>query len=211
MKINFAYNRERDVWCLLKYGNNSVNSSQRTKAFEMLVSEYGDNPTNEDASNFIDKYISQNSIDFSAYIANYQKNWDVVTDEYTKRAESIFKVSLPKDIAVFLTVNGRCPYNILGNYFLVSLSADYMRKNVMHELWHFYTWYKFGVVWEEKLGKQKYNDLKEALTILLNIECGDLFPNIQDTGYPQHKELREKIVRYWQEEKDIDKLWNKLV
>jgi hypothetical protein len=40
----------------------------------------------------------------------------------------------------------------------------------MHELWHFYTWYGLGVDQEERLGKEKYNDLKEALTVLINIE-----------------------------------------
>ncbi len=82
----------------------------------------------------------------------------------------------------------------------------------MHEYWHLYTWYKFGVIWEEKLGKQKYNDIKESLTVLLNIECKDLFPeNKKDIGYPQHQELREKIIKIWNETKDIDKLWVELI
>ena len=66
----------------------------------------------------------------------------------------------------------------------------------MHELWHFYIWYKFGAEWTEKLGNQKYEDLKEALTVLLNAECNDLFPyGKEDAGYAQHKELREEIKK----------------
>ena len=78
----------------------------------------------------------------------------------------------------------------------------------MHELWHFYTWQRFGSDYETRLGKQKYNDIKEALTVLLNIECADLFPEgMTDNGYPQHKELREKIVGIWKDTKDIEKVW----
>jgi hypothetical protein len=82
----------------------------------------------------------------------------------------------------------------------------------MHELWHFYTWQVFGREWENKLGKQKYNEIKEALTVLLNVECKNLLPEgITDNGYPQHKELREKIVVEWEKDKNIEKLWGKLV
>ncbi|MEY2640919.1 MAG: hypothetical protein RL150_312 [Candidatus Parcubacteria bacterium] len=77
----------------------------------------------------------------------------------------------------------------------------------MHKLWHFYTWYAFGSTQEERLGKQKYNDLKEALTALLNVECRDLLPEgVADTGYPQHQELRQQILAYWETDKDTRNL-----
>ena len=82
----------------------------------------------------------------------------------------------------------------------------------MHELWHFYTWYGLGADQEEKLGKQKYNDLKESLTVLLNVECEDLLPSgVIDTGYSQHQETREKILVYWKKNRNIKNLWNYLV
>lgn len=77
----------------------------------------------------------------------------------------------------------------------------------MHELWHFYTWYKFGFEWEEKLGKEKYNNLKESLTVLLNVECVNLLKEkVYDNGYPQHQELRKNILKIWNKNKDIDYL-----
>ena len=82
----------------------------------------------------------------------------------------------------------------------------------MHELWHFYTWYELGSHWVEKLGTSKYNELKESLTVLLNIECGDLLPaGIQDIGYPQHQDLRNKILQYWEKDRNMKNLWNYLV
>lgn len=83
---------------------------------------------------------------------------------------------------------------------------------MMHELWHFYTWYSFGINEESKIGAEKYNDIKEALTVLLNIECAHLWPEgVEDKGYPQHQELRGEIVKWWQENPDIKDVWAKAV
>lgn len=124
------------------------------------------------------------------------------------RAERVFGKTLSQDVTAYLTVNTRCPYNIENNYFFVSMLNASARKTIMHELWHFYTWQRFGSDYEVRFGKQKYNDIKEALTVLLNIKCADLLPEgVIDTGYPQHKELREKIVAIWKDTKDIEKVW----
>ncbi len=59
-----------------------------------------------------------------------------------------------QDVAAYLTVNLRCTYSIEENLFFVNLSSETALKTVIDELWHFYTWYKFGKVWEEKIGKE---------------------------------------------------------
>lgn len=211
MKVNFTYNQEKDVWSLLKFGKGSMNSPIPTKEYSLLVDSHGDNPTNKDIYLFTKKYIKDNKIDIEQRIEQSQREWDDIADEYQKRAEGIFGVSLQKDVTAYVSINSRCPYSIEDNFFLVFISTKSTLKTAMHELWHFYTWQKFGEEELEKLGPQKYNDIKEALTVLLNIECGDLFPEgVQDFGYPQHKELRENIVEFWKETKDIEKLWQHL-
>lgn len=81
----------------------------------------------------------------------------------------------------------------------------------MHELWHFYTWYGIGVDEEVKLGKKRYNDCKEALTVLLNEACADLLPEgVVDEGYQQHQVMREQAVRRWKECHDVVKIWQHL-
>ncbi len=209
MKVIFKYNLQKDVWCLLNKGKSSNNSQQATKVYQQLVNEYGENPTEESATFFVQKYLSNNAIDVEECASKYQKDWDITADDYHKRAEQVFGVTLPTDVTGYLTVNNRCPYNIAENWFFVAVPTASARKTTMHELWHFYTWQKFGADWEEKLGKQKYNDIKESLTVLLNVECRDLLPEgVTDNGYPQHKELREKILKTWSEIKNMEKLWN---
>lgn len=212
MQVNFTYNKDKDIWCLLNKGKSSNNSQNSTKQYEQLVVAFGDNLTEESVSAFIDKYITENNIDTPSRLADFQKDWDSVSVEFQKRVETIFGVALPNNMIAYLTINSRCPYNIQDNFFYVTVQSSQARRTVMHELWHFYTWYGLGADQEEKLGKAKYNDLKEALTVLLNIECKDLLPEgVVDTGYPQHQEIREKILQYWEKDKNIKNLWNYLV
>ena len=207
MKLKFDYDQEKDIWCLLNKGKSSHNSQSATKVYEQLVAAVGENLTNEATSAFIEKYISEKNIDLQGYIERYQKDWDEVKEEYTKRAEAIFQVKLPEDIMAYLTINNRCPYNIEENYFFVSVPATSVRRKVMHELFHFYTWYAFG----EKLANQgvsreKYNDIKESLTVILNSDFSDLMNGAVDSGYPQHQEMRAEITRLWSENKNMAKV-----
>lgn len=174
MQLNFTYEKDKDIWCLINKGKSSNNSQNPTKQYEQLVDKYGENPTKEVASIFIDEYIADNKIDILKSIAHIQKDWESISADFEKRAEAIFGVSLPNKVTAYLTINSRHPYNISNDFFFVSSLPSQSRKTIMHELWHFYTWYGFGVDQEAKLEKTKYNDLKEALTVLLNVECSDL-------------------------------------
>lgn len=211
MQVNFTYDKDKDIWCLLNKGKSSNNSQFPTKQYKQLVDKYGENPTVESVAVFVDEYIVENNIDITKSIENFQKDWENVSSEFQKRAEAIFEISVPSDVTAYLTINSRCPYSIQDNFFYVSIQSTQARRIAMHELWHFYTWYGLGVEQEEKLGKQKYNDLKEALTVLLNVECKDFLPEgMIDTGYPQHQEIREKVLEYWERDRNIKNLWNYL-
>ncbi len=212
MNLTFTYDKSRDIWCMLHYGKGSNNSSAPTKVYEELVAEYGEAPTENDISAFIEKYCVRNNVRMDEYISSFQKEWNSVESEYHKRAEEIFGVTIPSDTIAYLTINNRCPYDIEKNLFFVSAPGYSSTKTAMHEFWHFYTWYKYGKEWEPKLGSQRYNDIKEALTVLLNVEYKDLLPGgIEDWGYPQHKELRGKILEIWSKDRNMDALWKTLV
>ena len=212
MKITFKYDLGKDVWCLLTKGKSSINSPTPTNVYSELEKEFGKSPTENNTEIFIKNFIHKNNLHIDENLKTFQKDWDNISDQFQRKAEKIFGVSLPKDIIAYLTINNRCPYKIEEGYFFVSVQDNsQMRKIVMHELLHFYTWYKFGINWENKIGMEKYNDIKESLTVLLNIECIDLMPEgISDKGYPQHKELRERILKLWKENKDIEIVWNNL-
>ena len=211
MKVNFTYIEDKDVWCLLNKGRSSNNSQNPTKQYGQLIDRYGDSPTADNTAAFVNEYIAENEIDVQKRVVEFQNDWEGISTEFQNRAESVFNISLPEDVMAYLTINSRCPYSIQDNFFYVSLQSTQFRKTTMHELWHFYTWYGLGIDQEEKLGRQKYNDLKEALTVLLNIECKDLLPEgVSDAGYPQHQEVRKEILKYWEKDRDIKNLWDYL-
>ncbi len=208
MKLTFTYDRQHDIGCILTFGKTSRNMPYPTKVYEELTTRYGEDPSSDNTDAFIEIYTHTNNIDIDAYQQKYQKEWDMVASEYQTRAEKTFKTKLSYDVSAYLTINDRCPYSVEERMFFVSTSAYSSTKTAMHELWHFYTWQRFGKEWEDRLGKQKYNDIKESLTVLLNVECKDILPkNVIDRGYDHHQELRQKILTFWEQEKDIDKLW----
>ena len=211
MKVTFDYDKNKDIWCLLTKGKSSFNSPLPTGVYKKLVETVGGNPNETSTSTFIDKYLTEHDYNVSKYTILYQSAYDIISDRFRKIAEKVFGMSLDQEITAYLTVNNRCPYDIERKYFFVSISKNSPVSTVMHELWHFYTWYRFGISWEEKIGKAKYNDIKEALTVLINIECKELLPeNTQDKGYPQHQELRNKIMELWGKKPDIEFVWNEI-
>jgi len=208
MNLNLQYNKEKDIWCLLNKGKSSNNSSSPTSVYQELVSEVGENPDEISTSHFIDKYLESNNLRPETFVENYQKLFSDISTDFQTVVERVFGVSLSRDITAYLTVNTRCPYNLEEGSFFVSMSKGNPTLTMMHELWHFYTWEKFGAEWETQIGKEKYNAIKEALTVLLNIECKHLLPDgAEDKGYPQHKELREKITELWRQNPDIEFVW----
>lgn len=210
MKIIFAYNKEKDIWCLENYGKSSMNSNINTKSYIKLIESFGEKYTRENIEQFIDIFLSENKISISEKITSFQTDWNTIDSEYHKKAETVFGVLLDENITAFLTVNNRCPYNIPSNNFFVFLATNSPNKTVMHELWHFYTWKKFGID-EEKVGKEKYNEVKESLTVLLNEIYSDLLDGVEDVGYPQHREMREEILQMWRGGSKIDKIWNHFI
>jgi len=208
MNLRFEYSKEKDVWCLLNKGMSSNNSSNPTTVYLELVAKVGDNPNEESTSLFIDEYLKTNNLQTKIFAENYQKLFSDISTDFQVIAERVFEVSLHRDITAFLTINTRCPYNIKEGSFFVSISKGNPTVTIMHELWHFYTWEKFGVDEQERVGKEKYNEVKEALTVLLNIECKHLLPEeAEDKGYPQHQELRKKISELWKQNPDIEYIW----
>ncbi len=211
MKLKFTYNKKEDIWCLLNKGRSSNNSPFPTEAYKKLVAVAGENPTEASASLFIDQYLKEENYSVAESVKKYQEDFQKIVPEFERIAEKVFGVTLDQDLTAYLTVNNRCPYSIPENLFFVPISHISPIRVIMHELWHFYTWNKFGQSEMEKVGPQKYNDMKEALTVLLNVECSHLLrEGEQDKGYPQHQKMREVVLELWKEKSDIEYVWTQL-
>jgi len=207
MKVNFLYDEQKDIECLLSKGGGSNNSpGQKTKTYEALLAYTTDIKNTEKVREFARLHIMENNLNLEEVKASLQKNWDMISKDFEKRAEKVFGLSIVDDITAYLTITGRFPYSIEKKYFYVSAKRSNADATAMHELWHFYTYHKFGYTMDQ-IGPEKFNDIKEALTVLLNIECPDLLNGEIDKGYPQHQELRRLISDTWSKTRDINKVW----
>lgn len=141
-----------------------------------------------------------------------EKAWREIEKEFFKRMDNLMKNKFDKDIIAYLTTVGICPYNPDEPSFMFSLfySLPQTLKTCGHEIMHLYFHKFYWEYVEKKIGKEKTADLKEALTVLLNLEFKDLW-FVEDYGYESHKELRNFIVEKWQEEKDFEKLLEKCI
>lgn len=142
--------------------------------------------------------------------------WEKVEKEYFKRLEKITGTKFPcKKIEGYITTAGRCPYNYnkKNPHFYIQFFSNILGgiHTAGHELMHIHlhnaNWWKNV---EKEIGNGKTHDLKEALTIILDIDFLDLFI-IKGHGYPNHKELRKYIKQEWKKNKNFDKLTKKCI
>ncbi|OHA15438.1 MAG: hypothetical protein A3H57_02785 [Candidatus Taylorbacteria bacterium RIFCSPLOWO2_02_FULL_43_11] len=212
MKLHFSYNIEKDIENFIN-GTRAVNSKKPTKFQTSFSEKYGDNFETEKVKAFIEGQYKINGFDVDKEIVAVEERWKITEPIFVERVEKIFGISYPAPIiTVYLTHNERCTYNIRQNYFFVRIGSEFSNNTIMHELLHFYTWHAFGKkLLDEGLSKLAYNDVKESLTELLNLEFSDLLNGKRDEGYPQNQEMRTKIREIWQVKKDISTLIQKLV
>ncbi len=212
MKLQFAYDIDKDIENFIK-GTRSINSKKPTK-FQLAFSEkYGDNFEAEKVKAFIEERNKEIGFDAQKEIIVAEKRWRMIEPTFIERVEKIFGISYPAFlITAYLTHNERCTYNIGQNYFFVKIGSESSNNTIMHELFHFYTWHAFGKrLLDEGLLRSAYNEIKESLTELLNLEFSDLLNGKPDTGYIRHQEMRTKIRALWGRQKDISFLIKELV
>jgi len=63
---------------------------------------------------------------------------------------------------------------------------------------------------KKTISENQFQDIKEALTVRLNIEFSDLLKE-KDKGYPDHQKLRNFIEQEWTKDKDLDIILNKCI
>ncbi len=211
MKLNFTYNIDKDIENVIN-GTRAVNSKKPTKFQNLFTGQYGDSFEAQKIEAFIEEQDKINNFDASKEIVAIEERWKIVEPTFIERVEKTFSISYPSPtITVYLTHNERCTYNIEQNYFFVRIGSGFSNNTIMHELLHFYTWHAFGKkLLDDGLSKLEYNDIKESLTELLNLEFSDLLNGKPDSGYPQHLEIRSEIHNMWLEKKELTQIIEKL-
>ena len=211
MNLTFAYSPEKDV-TNFHFASQSLGHGGAPSRVQCEYNEiYGKGLDDDKLAQFISGYIASHHLDMAALASEYAARWSRVSGQFFQRAGELFNISLPTDtVAAYLTVNDRCGYSVDGGFFFVSATTHRPVATCMHELWHFYTWHAYAdKLREAGLTKQQFYDLEESLTAVLNLEFPSLM-DAEDGDYPQHRELRNDAVYFWQKSKNMDELVNHL-
>jgi hypothetical protein len=213
-KLIFKFDKEKDLYNIWETANSKktygYNFKERLpKKILEICSGKNYKDCNKKLERFMHSlYKNTLSKDIPKY---FNGSWKKIEKEYFQRLENITKERFPaKKISVYITTCGRCPYraqwrppafyvNFFGNIPVVLETAGH---ELMHIHLHNSDWW--GIV-EKEIGKDKTHDLKEALTVLLNLEFKDLWI-IKDESYPNHIKLRKFISEQWKKKKDFELL-----
>ena len=134
-----------------------------------------------------------------------ENDWSKIEKEYFKRLAKITKNPIyTNKFQVYITTIGRCPYFLKDNGFMINIFGnDGINNTIAHELMHLQFHYYYEDYLREIISKEDFHHIKEALTVLLNIEFQDLLKH-KDNGYPDHQRLRKFIAEHWKKTKDLD-------
>jgi hypothetical protein len=216
MKVIFKFDKEKDAFNIFRtcnnpkwYGEDFTKSRDITKKTINICKGKKFNNCKKELIKEREKIYASGFMEIYANALNL--SWKKIEKEYFNRLEKITKRKFPhKKVSAYLTTIGMCWYqsnpkapNFDVNYFS---SINNCLLTAGHELMHIHLhntdWWKKV---EKNIGYNKTHDLKEALTVLLNLEFSDLWIFIE-FGYPNHIRLREFISKEWVKEKDFDKL-----
>lgn len=111
--------------------------------------------------------------------------WDKIGKQVIFQLESLYKIDWPfPEVKVNLTTIPICPYDFKAREIFVHAqpSPQAQLRILSHELNHFMFYWVYSKEWLEKLGQEKFELLKESVTI---------FTNPEQAGKPNELPLRE--------------------
>lgn len=136
------------------------------------------------------------------------KEWLKIEKGFLTKLEKIYKKPFPyNSVKGILSSVNRFGYSTDRRWFAVSMfrnkfmAIDIATHELMHFMFHKYYWKTCsdkGLSW-----KQTW-DIKEAFTVLLNLEFSSIRFE-EDYGYPEHKKIRMAIEKSWKKNHDFDK------
>ncbi len=212
IKVIFKFDKEKDLWnhwhksnWKPSFGKFNINP----KTLEICKGKKFEECKEELSNNFRKVYES-NMIEI--FLKSAEKSWRKIEEKFFRRMDNLMKDKFDKNITAYLTTLSICPYDAKEPSFMFSLfyslpiALETCGHEIMHLYFHKFYWKKV----EKEIGEEKTSELKEALTVLLNLEFKDLW-FVEDRGYEEHKKLREFISQEWKKDKDFEKLLEKCV
>lgn len=213
MKFKVYYSIEKDIENHLnanwkfgypRYGRKAIEE----KLLSPYPADYKENlaeaKTKEQAVKVIKQYLNTRAASFKKVLPIIVKGVEQILNEekdnIIEKLERAYNKPFPfKEITVYLTTAYINPYNHEEKWFMSSCVSDIAEhiRIATHELNHFMFYYYYPHL-KDKLGKEKFEILKEALSVFTNPEGTE-------------KPTTEKMQGYFRQhiDKTIDKIIEK--
>ncbi len=209
-QVIFKFDKERDIYNIWETCNKDSSWYDHKKNVSSTFLEICEGKEFDACKGELEEYRTKmnNSGMIEIFVESIQKAWNKINNEFFERLEKMTKRKFKfEKVNVYITTVMRCPYDYNEPSFMISFFRDLLSALSVcgHELIHIHFHNTYWDKVEKEVGKEKTADLKEALTVLLNLEFKDLW-FVEDRGYDTHKELRIFITEEWKKEKDFEKL-----
>jgi len=214
-RVIFKFGKERDLRNIWKTCNFNSDWHDFKKNLDDNLLKIAQDKSFEECKDELKEYYERfhNLELIKIFEESLQKAWGEINNEFFKRLEKIMKKPIcSEEFIGYITTIGRCPYDPDEKNFMVSLfySIPQSLVTIGHEIMHIQFHNTYWDQIEKEIGEEKTADLKEALTVLLNVEFKDLWFG-KDRGYDSHQKLRRFIEKEWENEKDFDVLMKKCI
>jgi hypothetical protein len=209
--VNIWYEYIRDYKDKDQYGNNLL------KKVSLEILKKLENKEEKEQKQIISKHIEQyyTEENLNKFLTTSKNKIKANKEEIIKRLEHIHNKKIPvTKVIVKYETFVCCPYiyrgkesDWFGLYFAQYVIDKKIELSVFaHEVMHLFFHYYFDDYCLEKgLSEEQTSDLKEAVTVILNIDLKDII-EIEDNRYPDHQQLRKVIEEAWIKEKDFVKI-----
>lgn len=224
-KIKFDYNLQKDAWSwvLIAKDRNMWGLNWRDQIAHISdeLLEKIEKASFSKAQKIVEDHIKKDSNrDYKRKVMDsewqsLEKSWRTVEKKYfAVLAKITNKPIFTNDFGCYFTTGLVCPYNKKENWFMVSMwhSIPFSITTICHEIMHLQFLHHYKNYLKKKgLKNDQIENLKEALTFLLNEEEFSEIILCGDSGYPEHKELRNKLKNIWSKNKDFQNFLDKAV
>jgi len=206
MNVTFKYDPAMEQ-PPLKSGMNGQNNASKTELALRAIRDDVDYLDKQAVEQWAKKVIREDDLNLENDTERISSAWREVETEAGIRLARMFATDWdPGNVIAYLTLSHRCPYNF-PVYFWVYRGNKYGVGSCLHELQHFYTHALIEPLFRSAGQIERFNDFKEALTVLLNQDCLDLM-RVEDKGYPQHQDLRSQLLTKYKDGDSITALAN---
>jgi hypothetical protein len=206
--VTFQYDIDKDL-TNLQIGLDWVGRGAGNDGeINQIIKTHGKTPTNEQLKIYIKDWWTGREHLKGTIIGPLQKYWDSIEQTFFEKLYEEMQLTswyTVEEIQSFLSIRYGCGYNANENWFATSVHSGPLQNTriAVHEIMHIFfhkQWWQFCK--EQNVDESSLWDIKESFTTLLNTWFRNELAD-KDFGYPQHRELREKIREWYTETDDF--------